>query len=860
MKQVLVDMVMDGHASGIRGVLFWARAILDIGRHALAERVAETRKRRNQEPRTPRRRLESVFQDIIYGIRGLLRQPSFSLAVIVTLALGIGATTAIFSVINGVLIQPLPYQQDRQLMQVEQHRDGSPGTGFSPMEFDELRAKTVAFEELVEYHSLNFTLLGRGEPARVRSGVVSWQFFQMLGVQPAAGRLFLEDDDIANSDPVLLLSYRFWQDHFGGDLNVIGEAVRMNDKVHTVVGILPPFPHHPRDNDVYMPTVACPFRPGWIPNRQARGLSHVFGRLKEGSTEGQAISDLASIGHDMRADAPEAYPDIVGSHRLTPVPLKAQLTQGARPTLLVLLGTVSLVLLISCANVANLMWARLFHRRRELALRSALGASRGRLTRQLATESTVISLVGGALGLVIAFAGHGLLVDFTARLTPRAREVEIDMTVMLFALLLSVGTGLIFGTVRPPRATSGLSQTLRDSGERSVGGGGLLRHGLVVVQIALSFILLVSAGLSIRSFARLSGVDDGVNGENVLTMTLAAAFGNDVKPLAFTESVIREVSAYPGVRSVALTSSFPLDQVTPFSNVFTIEGRELGDSTQQNQSGFRVVTPDYFETVGQPILLGRTFHNSERGQETPPVALVNRAFAVRFFGNGEPIGKRIGVNFLTQEWIEIVGVMADTRQSLQGELEPEIYFNKLQFPSAFNRLLVRTVADPMALAEPIRSIILGLAPDVPVADVRTLSDVRRSSIASPRTTTVLLTLFALIALIISATGTAGVIGFAVTRRTNEIGLRMALGADKDRVLGMFVKQGLTMLGVGLGIGVIGAVVFSKVASTLLFGITATDPTTYVIVGTVLASVAVAATIIPARRAAAVDPLTALRTD
>jgi putative ABC transport system permease protein len=863
LEQILDEMLGAGHARGLAAIPFWSRVLIDTVIHATAQRFNTRRSRWRQLPPNTNRRLHDMLQDVGYAFRGLARQKGFAVAVILTLGLGIGTTTAIFSVINGVLIQPLPYQQDSQLMLLEHNREGSESASFSPIELEELRLKTAAFDELVEYHSLNFTLLDRGEPVRVRSGVVSWQFFQMLGILPAAGRLFVESDDVPDADAVLLLSYRFWQDQFDGDTTVVGQVVRMNDKAHTIVGVLPPFPHYPRDNDVYMPTVACPFRPGWVPRRQARGLQ-VFGRLKETVSTEQAELDLAAIGTDWRHDAAQFYPAEAGAHNIDPISLKTELTEGARPTLFALLGAVILVLLISCANVANLMWSRLFHRRRELALRSTLGATRWRLTRQLATESTVITLLGGALGLLIAFVGHGLLVDFVSQLTPRAGEVDIDLTVLGFTFVLSVGTGLLFGTVRPPHGRKGLSETLRDTGERAMSGGGVMRHVLVVSQIAISFMLLISAGLSIRSFARLAAVDAGVNDEGVLTMTLAAAFANGVEPLPFTESLIEEVSASPGVRSVALTSSFPLDEVTtPFSNGFIIAGREIQDSTRLSQADIRIVTPAYFETVGQSILRGRVFQASERGAESPPTAIINRSFAERFLADVEdPTGSRIRMpnGFPTDATIEVVGVATDTRQALDAEVRPEIILNKLQFPQAFNILLVRTTGDPMSFVEPIRTIVNRLAPDVPVTDVRTLNEVRSASISSPRTTTLLLSLFALFALVISATGTAGVIGFSVSRRTNEIGVRMALGADTDRVLLMFLRQGMWMLLMGMSIGVLGAVAFSQVLRNLLFGVTSTDPITYVLVAVVLTGVAVAATLIPARRAAAVNPIAALRSE
>ncbi len=805
----------------------------------------------------------TLLQDIRYAVRTLAKNPGFTAATVVTLALGIGANTAVFSVINGVLIQPLPYQQDSQLMLVQQHRQGTPNTAFSPKELDDLRAQSTAFDEFVEYHSLNFTLLGHGEPERVLSGVVTWNFFQMLGVEPYIGRLFLAEDDLITAEPVLLLSYRFWQNSFGGDPKVVGESVRMNDKVHTIVGVLPSFPHYPRDNDVYMPTLACPFRPNWIPNRQTRGLQ-VFGRVNEGVSTELASADVSAVANRMRSDFPEDYPVEAGAHDVTSVRLKTQLTQGARPTLLILMGTVSLVLLIASANVANLMLARLFHRGREMAVRAALGAGKGRLTRQVLTESTLLALVGGAVGTLMAMGGLELLVDFTARFTPRAREIEIDGAVLLFTLVVSVGAGLLFGLLPAIPGGRDLGTALRDAGGRASGSRGKirLRNGLVVSQLALSFMLLIGAGLSLRSFAKLSSMESGVNSDNVLTMTLAAAFANNVEPLEFTESLIREASAYPGVESVALTTTFPLDRATPFANSFTIEGSEAVEASQQPQADFRIVSAGYFETVGQSVLLGRTFSILERGPETPLVALVNQSLARTYFGGDDALGKRFQVGFfgLSDRWVEIVGVVSDVRQRLDGDVRPEIHFNKLQLPQAFNRLLVRTAGDPMAYVEPMRAIVRRLAPDVPIADVRTLAEVRRESIASPRVTALLLGIFGAVALVISATGIAGVIGFSVSQRTNEIGMRMALGAHQNTVLRMILKQGMKLVVVGLVLGGAGALALARLMSGLLFGVAAADPITFIGVGLVLAGVAAAATFLPALRATTIDPMIALRAE
>ncbi len=873
MVRDFADLARSAHQTGRSLTLLLIRTCLDTLRTAAREHQIERadlpRRRHLKHSRhTDSRKAEimgTMLQDLRYAARTLAKHPGFTAAAAVTLALGIGANTAIFSVVNSVLLQPLPYPEDQRLVLLQQHRPGTQNTGFSVQELIDYRSQSEMLEEVVEYHSLNFVLLGRGDPERVRSGVVSWQFFQTLGVQPVLGRAFRPEDDVLGTEPVLVLSHRYWQRSFGGDSSVIGQTVRMNDKVHTIVGVLPPVPHYPRENDVYMPSVACPFRsgPGWIDNRSVRGLT-VFTRVKSGVLDEQVEAEVATLAHGMRQEHPEHYPEEASDYRVDTVRLKEQLVRDARPTLLILMGTVGLVLLIASANVANLTLARLSRREREMAVRTALGAGRRRLARQLITESTLLALAGGALGVLFAAGGLDLLVSFTARFTRRAREINIDGAVLAFTLLVSLATGLIFGSMPALPARKNPADALRESGTRTTASTGKLRlrSALVVSQIAISFMLLIGAGLAIRSFIKLQGVDAGIRAENVLTGTIAVPFNAEIEPVQFIERLLDDVEGQPGVLSAAVTTSFPLSEVTPFSNAFQIEGRPVADSTLRPVANFRRISPRYFETVNQPLLRGRTFTRTDGGEGSQPVLIVNQSFVQNHFGDEDPIGKRIFTSTFgsQRDWFTIVGIVGDVRQSLDVDAADEVYFPFRQFPFSFNRLLVRSAADPWMLVGPVQDAIHALQPEVPFEDVRTLAQVRTESLASPRLTALLLGLFALLALVISATGIAGVIGFSVSQRTNELGVRMALGARQGSVLWLVLRQGMVLVGIGLALGLVGSLALTRAMSGLLFGIEATDPLTFLGVGVALAAAAAAATLIPAGRATTIDPMVALRSE
>ena len=807
--------------------------------------------------------LEGLRQDVRYGLRSIRQNPAFAAAVVLTLGLGIGANTAIFSVVNGVLLRPLPYGEPERLVVVHQSLSSpaTPSLGFSEKELLDYRAASRTLEDLVEYHTMAFTLLGGREAERVQTGVVSAGFFDFLGVSPLLGRTFRAEDDAPGADAVLVLSYDYWKRRHGGDPGVVGRVFRMNNRPHTVVGVLPNVPQFPNENDVYMPSSACPFRSSaQARENRATRMLNVYGRLKPGATLEQARADVASVAGRLQADHAGFYPTGSG-FTAGAVGLGDELTLRARPTLLVLLGAVGCVLLIACANVANLMLSRMLRRSRELAMRAALGAGRGRLVRQLLTESTLLALFGGVLGLGLAAAGLDLLVAFTARFTTRASEVGIDATVLGFTLVASVLTGILFGALPALTARPELAEVMKEESSRAGGGGGPRRaRGLLVVsQVAFSFMLLIAAGLMLRSFWKLQQVDAGFRPDNVLTARVSlnwSRYDQDAKVRRFGEELLRKLEADPEVRSAALSYSVPLAQSSPYNRPFQIEGRPVERDARPSLD-FRVVSPRYFETIGQRVVRGRAFEDKDE-PGAQPVAVVNQAFARHYWGDALPIGQRVSFGDEQQPWLTIVGVVGDVRQyGLDREPGLELYRPFAQDPG-WGAVLVRTRVEPTQVASLLGRAVRELDPEQPVDRIRTLAEVRRDSVASPRLTAILLGIFALVALVITAAGIGGVLALSVSQRTVEIGVRMAMGAERGAVMRMVLRQGLGLVLAGLALGLAGATLLSHLIERLLFGVPATDPLTYAAVAVLLLAVAAAACLLPARRAASVDPLVALR--
>jgi predicted permease len=816
--------------------------------------------------------MESLGQDIRYAVRVLLRNRGFTLMAVITLALGVGANTAIFSVIYGVLLRPLPYRDGHQMVVVHQQARQTKvdDMGFSVHEVNDYRDQNKTLESVVEHHSMSFILFGRAEPERVQTGVVSANFFDVLGVKPILGRTFTPDDEKPGADAVLILSYKYWQQSHDADPNIVGKIFRMNNRAHVVIGVLPAIPQYPSESDVYMPTTQCPFRSAqaFIDNRNARMMT-VFGRLKPGVELEQAQADLTTIAGNLQSAYPDSYPKNEG-YAAKVVRLDDELTQRARPTFLILLATAGLVLLIACANVANLSLARVLQRQHEVALRTALGASRGRLIRQLLTESTMLSLLGGSLGLLIAYWGLPLLVAFAARFTNRTSEIRIDFSILLFTLIVSVGTGLAFGLIPALSFRQDSKQSLagalkEDSGRATSGGKNHLRSLLVVTQVAISFTLLIGAGLMLRSLVKLQQVNPGFNPEKVLVMRLAPNWSKQTTPeqsIEFYRRVMDRVKAQPGVVSAALSSTYPLNPrgITRGPNNISIqlEGHPMGDGQLAPQVDPRAVTPDYFQTIGTPLVRGRMFTDQD-DEKAPPVAIINESAARHRWGSEDPIGKRVTPDN-GQTWVTIVGIVGDVKQyGLERDPSDEYYNPVAQAPFA-GFLLIKTMSDPMSIAKLMRDTVHQADADTAIDEVRTLEQVREDSVASPRLTAWLLGLFAVLALVITAAGITGVMALSVTQRTREIGIRMALGATRARILAMVMRQGMMLVLFGLVAGVIGALALNRLMAALLFATPAADPLTFAAVSFLLMAVACAACFVPALRATSIDPMIALRSE
>ena len=808
--------------------------------------------------------MSTFFHDLRYGIRMLRKNPGFTLVALVALALGIGANTALFSVVYGVLLKPLPYAQGKELVVLHQEfpKDNALNVGFSVKELNDYREQAKSLAQIEEYHQMSFILLDGQEPDEVRTGVVSAHFFDLLGVKPYLGRFFTSADDVPGADAVLVLSYSYWKTRYGGDRGIIGRHFRMNDKVHTVVGVLPPVPQYPRENDVYMPTVACPFRssPNTISTRTVRGF-RAFGRLKPEADLTAGNADLNVVASRLQQANPADYPASRGFSAAMDG-LQDQLTKQVRPMLLVLLGTAGLVLLIACANVANLALARIMRREQEMAVRAALGANRSRLIRQLLTESTLLSVAGGALGLLLASGCLELLVRFVGRFTTRAAEIRISPEVLLFTLGVSILTGLVFGSIPAISQRLNLVTSLKEgSANATVKASGLrLRNVLVAGQVALSFVLLIAAGLMIRSFVKLQQVNAGYNPENVLTANIPLNFSkyDNTATRNFFDRVISQLQSKPGILAVGVNNGAPLAPAMPMNATFIIEGRAVNESDPHPATDVSFVSPDSMQLLGIPLVSGRFFTPHDNA-DSPEVAIISRSLAHHYFPNEDPIGKRISGD-RGKTWIKIVGVVGDVKYySLDQEANDTVYVAFAQSPMG-GTLLVKTAGNPMNYAQQVREAVYSADPEQPVNGFKTLGELRGDSLVQSRLTALLLALFAGLALAIAATGLSGVTALMVSQRTREIGIRMALGAQSHEMLRMVLTQGMSVIGIGLAVGIVVALIFSRVMSTLLFQTAVNDPLTFVGVALMFLAVGLAASYVPARRVTKVDPLIALRSE
>ena len=804
-----------------------------------------------------------IGQDLRYGLRTLIKNPGFTIVAVIALALGIGANSAIFSVVNAVLLRPLPYKNPDQLVVIWENAThlGFPKDTPSPANFLDWRQQSSLFEGMAAFAERSFNLTGVGEPERLDGRRVSANLFEMLGVKPIVGRTFVPQEDRPGTK-VVLLNEGLWKRRFGGDPAVVGRAVNLNGEPYTVVGVLP--------QTVRLPTSGNWRDQVWVPlafpseEAASRGAHYleVIARMKPGMTLPKAQAEMDTIA----ARLAQQYPDFNARRGAVVTPLHEEIVGKMKSPLLILLGAVAFVLLIACANVANLLLARAAVRQKEIALRLALGANRARLTKQLLVESVLLSLVGGLVGLGAAYFGLNVLTRFIPRDVAQADTITIDAKVLLFTLAVAVVTGLIFGLAPATQASHfNLNETLKEGGRDSGAGvrGKRLRNSLVIAEVATSFILLVGAGLLINSFVHLRTLDPGFRADHLLTLNVDLSevkYPDTQRRTAFFEEVTRRVQTLPGVQSVAVAGNLPFTYNGDSTSI-AVEGIPDPPIDQWPDVIYRTIGPGYLATMGIPLVRGRDF-NDQDTLDTTPVVVISEKTAKHYWPNEEPIGKRLKTGATTSNipWRTVIGVVKDVRQNdFIAEPKMQMYFSYRQVKDLVaNALVVRTLADPLSLATSVRNTIWAVDKDQPVANIDSMEHIVAGAVARQRFSMLLLAIFAGLALVLAAVGIYGVMSYSVAQQTREIGIRIALGAQRGDVLRMTVKEGLKLVGVGLLIGLISAFVLTRVMESLLFGISATDPVTFGIICVVLLIVATLASYIPALRAATVDPMVALR--
>jgi putative ABC transport system permease protein len=807
--------------------------------------------------------MDHLWQDLRYGLRMLLKHKGVTAIAVLSLALGIGANTAIFSLVDAVLLRPLPFKEPDGLVMVweEAARIGFPRNTPAPANYADWKAQNQVFEDLAALRFGSYNLTDESEPEKVEAQAVTANFFPILGVAPVHGRGFAPEEDQPEGNRVVMLSYGLWQRRFGGDPALIGKELLLDGRQHTVIGVMPPgFQFLARETDLWLPMA---FTPQELANRGGHYLT-VVGRLKPGVTLAQARDDIAAITQRINQENPSRGFDL-GS---VVISLREQLAGDVRPVLLLLLGAVSLVLLIACANIANLLLSRGTSRYREIAVRTALGAGRHRIVRQLLTESLLLAAVGGVAGLLFAWLSFSFLKQIIPASMALNAGMRIDAKVFGFTLLLSLLTGVLFGlTPALQAARIDLNATLKQSAGRTGTGAGhrRLRGALVITEIALALVLLVGAGLLIQTFLRLRALDIGVNPENVLTLRTSlprSKYGELPRRAAFYQQVLERVRGLPGVVAAGYTSAVPLTWKGGTSG-FTIEGHEPKPGQDANN---RQVSQGYMESMGIKLLQGRFFDDHDDAQ-SQPVAIINETMARQYWPGETAEGKRFKLGPLDAQvpWITVVGVVGDVKEmGLEAPAKAEMFFPYQQLPAMLwnmpRDLTVRTTGNPLGMANAVRQAVWSVDPAQPVSNVRTMEEILSEEVTQRRIAMTLLAAFAALALLLASLGIYGVLSYAVAQRTQEIGIRMALGANRRDVLRLVMSDGLRLAGAGVVIGLGASLALTHLMTRLLFGVSASDPRTLTGVSLLLLAVALLACYVPARRAARVDPMVALRNE
>lgn len=809
--------------------------------------------------------IETFLQDVRYALRMLRKNPGFTAVAVLTLALGIGANTAIFSVVYAVLLKPLPYAKPEQLFTVfeAQPQAGVMGTGFSYANFAEYREQSRAFSEMAGSQAHQLTLTGHGEPMVVNTSVVTPELFTLFEEQPVAGRAFNYEDGKPGAAPVVILSETMWRRVFGADPNIIGNSIDLDKRSFTVVGVMPAafrFPQLTESEQLWIPLVQDPIFSSWMTRRGGHWL-RVVGRLKPGVSMGQAQEEMKTIGQRLAKE----FPAENDGWAIRMSPLRELIVGKVKNALLVLLGAVGLVLLIACANIANLLLTRATSRAREMAVRSTLGAGRARIVRQLLSETAVLGLLGGAMGIALAYWGVQALSALLPDSVPQVNAIRVDTWVLGFALLLSLAASCAFGLAPALfAANSNLQGSLREGGGRSGESRSRRRaRGILAgAEIALAMVLLVAAGLLLRSFAKLTAVNPGFDPQHIVMADISLPQFQYSKPqqwAAFSGELLARVQALPGMRDAAVVVPRPITD--GFVNLgFDIEGSPANTASASRTANYVAVSPEYFRVMGISLRAGRLFDRHDIAS-APRVAVISQTMAWQYFPNQNPLGKRLTFGFPLDSWAprEIVGIVGDVRDVALGQ-DPGamMYVPYAQAPFWGANMVVKSTLSMSSVAAAIRQEVAKIDKDLPVTDVAMMKESMKDSVAQPRFRTLLLILFAAMALVLAAIGIFGVISYSVSCRTNEIGIRVALGAQRGDVLRQVLMEGLRLAGIGIGVGLAGSLVAARLIATLLFGVKPSDPVTLASVAAILAAVTLLACYIPARRAMRVDPIVALR--
>lgn len=808
--------------------------------------------------------MEALMKDLTYGFRMIYKRPSFAALIIFILALGIGANTAIFSVINGVLFRPLPYKDANRIVMIWERnlQQGKNQAPASPANFLDWEEQSNAFEYMAAFREWSFNITDRDTPMRVDGAIVSGDFFNTLGTNPSLGHTYGYGDDQSNRARNVVLSYGLWQKRYGASSEVVGRKMMLNGELYNIAGVMPSGFNFPEGAAIWV------FSRQVVPESPVSEVAdvrtirdnqylQVLARLKPGVSLENAQAELDTIS----AKLGQMYPEADAGWEARIIGLREQIVGDIRSSLLILLGAVGFVLLITCANIANLLIVRASERYREFSIRAALGASRLRLVRQLLTESVVLSFVSGILGLLFAGWGVSLLIARNPYYIPRMEEIGIDYRVLVFVLGISLLTGLIFGLAPALSTLRGdLSERLKETGRSTTAGFSGYQSLLVISEISLALILLIGAGLMARSFMHLITIDPGFKPENVLTMRVSlpkSKYPSKPSQAAFFHQVLDRVKVLPPAQSVGAISRLPMGGGGS-TRSFIIPGRPAAEPGREDTANFLVVSPDYFQTMSIPLSGGRSFEETD-AEHSPAVAIINETMARSFWPNQNPVGQHLNLSFENPTSREIVGVVKDVRNfGLEAEPKPDVYVPYLQTPWAFMTIVVRTTSTPSSIASAVQSEIAQVDREQPLSDVQSMDKILSDSVGQPRFNMLLLSIFAVVALILACVGIYGVMNYLVTLRTREIGIRLALGAQQIDVVKLVMQRGLFHIITGLAIGLAGAFILTRLLSNLLYGIKATDVSTFLLIPMLLAGVALLACYIPAHRASKIDPIIALR--